>query len=102
MQTAHFFIDGKFQYILNIQYSSIGCSYPRIFVHFPDDSFVNYDSYLETLFGMSKKEWNSWLDDELVEIASEEKWNEMLHEAGLNWTRFKEAIQTIYEKEKGE
>ena len=26
MQIAHFFVDGDFQYILNVQYSSIGYS----------------------------------------------------------------------------
>ena len=54
---------------------------------------------------MSEKEWNSWFDDELIEITDEEKWNEIMHEAGLNWTRFKEAlqkaVQKIYEEEKG-
>ena len=99
MQTAHFFINGDFQYILNVQYSSIGYSYPRVFVRFPDCSFVNYDSYLETLFGMSEEEWDSWFDGELVTIPTEEEMDAKMHEAGLNWTRFKEAIQKIAEEE---
>lgn len=76
MRTYRFRI-GVLIFILNVQQSTIGFSYPRIFIAWPDNSYSNLDLTLGTIFKMSEKDWFSWFDDELIELDDIQQVNEI-------------------------
>lgn len=65
---TYFFRVGVLKFILNIQYSSIGFSYPRVFIAWPDNSYSNLDTTLGAVFTISEENWFSWFDKELISL----------------------------------
>ena len=65
---AYRFRVGPIIFILNVQQSTIGFEYPRVFVAWPDGSYSNLDLTLGAVFSMSEEDWFSWFDDELIEL----------------------------------
>ena len=84
MQAAYRFRIGPLLFILNIQYSTIGFGYPRLFIAWPDGSYTNADLYLGALFSMTESDWMSWLDDELVELDDIDSVHKIGKENGIN------------------
>ena len=102
MNNNYLFRVGPLMFILNVQQSSIGYGYPRIFISFPDCSYLNLDLYLGAFFPMSEADWSSWFDDELVSLYDINEVNEKMEEAGIDWPQLEKVIFEFYEKYKGE
>lgn len=85
---VYLFKIGLFNFILNIQHSSIGYSYPRIFVRLPDGSCQNWDLSLSTIFNMSQSDWDSWLDGTEIKLETIDEVREKCSEWGVNWDAF--------------
>ena len=100
MNTAYLFRVGPLAFILNVQSSLIGYSYPRIFIGFPDNSYLNLDLSLGVFFPMSQNDWDSWYDDELVRLDDIEAVNEKMYEAGINWPQLEKVVFELYKKHK--
>jgi len=83
-------IEGK-RVILNVQYSKIGCSYPRLFIEFSENEYVNYDVFLNAEFKMKKDDFNDWLVD--AKPIPEESYEETLREFGINYKKLKDALK---------
>lgn len=98
MSSAYYFRVGPLVFILNPQYSSIGNYYPRIFVHFPDNSYLNCDLSLGIMFKMSEEDWDSWLDGTEVWLNTIEEVNKICSECGFDWSAFEKIIFELYEK----
>lgn len=81
---AYFFRVGVLKFILNIQYSSIGFSYPRMFIAWPDNSYSNLDLTLSSVFTMSENDWFSWFDEELINLDDIEEVNVIGEKCGIN------------------
>ena len=62
MERSYLFRVGPNIYILNIQYSTCGGCYPRLLIHFPDLSYLNYDITLGKFFDLTEEEWNIKFD----------------------------------------
>ena len=62
MNEEYVFRIGPLYFMLNTQQSSIGNLYSRIFVRFPDNSYLNCDLTLGTMFNMTEKDWQSRFD----------------------------------------
>jgi hypothetical protein len=56
MNEAYVFRIGPLMFILNVQQSTIGYSYPRIFVHLPDNSYLTCDHTLGAMFKMTEED----------------------------------------------
>jgi hypothetical protein len=97
---AYFFKIGLLRFIFNVQYSTIGYSYPRLFVAWPDGSYNNFDLTLGTIFKQTEEEWSSWFDDELVTLDSIEDVRRICHDAGINWDTLEKICFDLYEKHK--
>ena len=95
---AYYFRVGVLVFILNVQYSGIGYAYPRIFVAFPDGSYLNYDLTVGACFKMSENDWFSWLDGTQVNVNDIDIVREKCNEVGLDWDAFEEFIFQQYEK----
>lgn len=81
---AYFFRVGVLKFVLNVQYSSIGFSYPRVFIAWPDHSYSNLDATLGAVFTMSEKDWFSWFDEELISLDDITEINAIGEECGVN------------------
>ena len=90
MNEAYLFKIGVVSFILNIQQSSIGYSYPRIFVRFADDSCLNYDLTIGSCFKMSANDWDSWLDGTEQRLDTIEEVENLCGRVGLNWGAFED------------
>lgn len=90
MNEAYLFKIGMVLFILNIQHSGIGYSYPRIFVRFADGSCLNYDLTVGACFAMSTKDWDSWLDGTEQRLDTIEEVENLCGQIGLNWKAFED------------
>lgn len=103
MNEAYVFRIGPLVFILNIHQSTIGYSYPRIFVRFPDDGCLNCDLTLGAMFEMTEEEWQSWFDGTEKYLDTIDEINDQCAKAGINWKEFEEIIFKLYdEATKGE
>ena len=100
MNTAYIFRIGPLLFILNIQSSTLGYGYPRIFVSFPDNSYLNFDLTLGAVFEMSEADWMSWIDDELIKLDNIEDIRQLAAESGINWDNFEKLVFELYENNK--
>ena len=92
MNKAYVFRIGPMQFIINAQYSGIGYCYPRVFVQFPDSSYLNCDLYLCGCFTMTENDWFSWLDGTEEYIDTIEEVRKIAQECGFNWDKFETFI----------
>lgn len=100
---SYLFRIGFWQFILNIQYSTIGYGYPRLFIRCPDNSYMNADFSLGTIFRMFEEDWNSWLDDELIKLSEISEVKAAAEEHGLNFENLMKFINEVMEEgEEGE
>lgn len=102
MNEAYVFRIGPLNFILNIQQSGIGYLYPRIFVRFPDNSYLNCDLTLGTMFNMTENDWQSWFDGTEKHLNTIDEVCAKCMEAGFNWEQFEEIIFKLYDENKGE
>ena len=102
MNEAYVFRIGLLVFILNVQESEIGYLYPRIFVRFPDDSYLNCDLTLGAMFKMTEKDWRSWFDGTEKHLNTIDEVRAKCTEAGFNWGQFEEIIFKLYDENKGE
>ncbi len=97
MNVAYIFRVGVLCFILNVQQSKIGYAYPRIFVRFPDDSYLNCDLSIGALFKMTAKDWDSWIDGTEIHLDAIEEVRAKCSEAGINWDEFEKIAFEWYE-----
>ena len=102
MNEAYVFCIGPLVFILNVQQSAIGYLYPRIFVRFPDDSYLNCDIMLGAMFKMTEKDWLSWFDGTEKYLNTIDEVHDKCAEAGINWKEFEKIIFKLYDENKGE
>lgn len=100
MDLAYVFRIGVLRFIFNIQESAIGLIYPRIFIAFPDNSYLNYDIALGCFFSMSESDWLSWFDGTEIHLETIEEVREVASSVGINWDVFEEVIFELYEENK--
>ena len=93
---------GPLYFILNTQQSSIGNLYSRIFVRFPDNSYLNCDLTLGAMFNMTEEDWQSWFDGTEKHLNTIDEVRAKCAEAGFNWGQFEEIIFKLYDENKGE
>lgn len=98
MNLAYIFRIGVLRFILNVQESTIGFTYPRIFIAFPDGSYLNCDLTLGHFFTMFESDWLSWLDGTEIHLDTIEEVRKVATEAGVNWDAFEEEIFKFYEE----
>ena len=94
---TYYFRVGPLLFILNIQESKIGFSYPRIFIGFPDNSYLNCDLSLGAVFKMTEKDWFSWLDGTEISLDNIDTIREICDSCGVNWDAFEEWAFEAYE-----
>ena len=98
MNKAYLFKIGFVNFILNVQYSSIGYGYPRLFVEFPNGDHINIDFTVGTVFGMRQFDWDSWLDGTEIKLDDEETIRKTIDEAGIaNWDNLLDSIMKAAE-----
>lgn len=102
MNEAYIFRIGPLVFILNVQQSTIGYSYPRIFVRFPDNSYLNCDLSLGAMFNMTENDWDSWIDGTEHHLDNIDDVRAKCSEAGINWDIFEQIIFDLYNENKGE
>ena len=85
MITTYHFRVGWVHYIINDETSSIGYSYPRVFLGFPNDEYLNLDLTLGAIFKMSEFDFWSWIDGSEIELDSEEAIREVCGSLNLSW-----------------
>ena len=102
MNEAYVFRIGPLVFILNVQESEIGYLYPRIFVQFPDDSYLNCDLTLGAMFKMTEKDWLSWFDGTEKHLNTIDEVQDKCAEAGINWKEFEAISFQLYDENKGE
>ena len=102
MNEAYVFRIGPLYFILNVQQSAIGYLYPRIFVRFPDNSYLNCDLALGAMFNMTENDWQSWFDGTEKHLNTIDEVCAKCTEAGFNWGQFEEIIFKLYDENKGE
>ena len=102
MNEAYVFRIGPLVFILNVQESEIGYLYPRIFVRFPDDSYLNCDLMLGAMFKMTEKDWQSWFDGTEKYLNTIDEVQDKCAEVGINWDEFEKIIFKLYDENKGE
>lgn len=97
---AYQFRVGPLSFILNPQYSHVGFCYPRVFVRFPDNSYLNFDLYLSACFPMNEKDWFSWLDGTEEELSSIEDVLDVIQHCGsfMNWQKFEDVVFELYQR----
>ena len=102
MNEAYVFRIGPLVFVLNVQQSNIGYYYPRIFVRFPDDSYLNCDIMLGSMFKMTEKDWQSWFDGTEKYLNTIDEVLDKCAEAGINWKEFEKIIFKLYDENKEE
>lgn len=102
MNEAYVFRIDPLAFILNIQQSYLGYLYPRIFVRFPDDSYLNYDLTIGATFKMTEKDWQSWFDGTEKYLNTVDEVHNKCAYAGVNWEEFEKIIFKLYDENKGE
>ena len=84
VKTYHFRV-GWVHYIINDETSSIGYSYPRVFLGFPNEEYLNLDLTLGAIFKMSKSDFWSWIDGTETELDSEEAIRKVCSDLNMSW-----------------
>ena len=102
MNEAYVFRIGPLVFILNVQQSAIGYLYPRIFVRFPDDSYLNCDIMLGAMFKMTEKDSQSWFDGTEKYLNTIDEVQDKCAEVGINWKEFEKIIFKLYDENKEE
>ena len=102
MNEAYVFFFCPLYFILNIQQSGIGSLYPRIFVCFPDNSYLNCDLTLGAMFNMTENDWQSWFDGTEKHLNTIDEVHNKCAEVSINWKEFEEIIFKLYDENKGE
>ena len=100
MYPAYHFRIGPLSFILNPQFSGIGYCYPRIFIRFPNNSYLNCDIALDAMFKMTEKDWLSWLDGTEKSVDDIKEVRTVCHECGINWDAFEELAFELYNEHK--
>ena len=85
MVKTYYFRVGWVHFIINDETSSIGYSYPRVFLGFPNEEYLNLDLTLGTIFKMSKADFWSWIDGTETYLDSEEALREVCSNLNLSW-----------------
>ena len=100
MNEVYVYRIGPLVFMLNVQESSIGYSYPRVFVRFPDNSYLNCDLTLGAVFNMTEEQWLSWYDGTEKYLNTFDEVYEISKQAGINWTELEKVIFQYYEENK--
>lgn len=95
MITTYLFKIGLMTFILNDESSGIGYSYPRIFICFPDNSCLNLDLCLGTIFTMTEQDFMSWLDGSEIKLNTIEEIQEVFSNLSLSFEAFQDVINTF-------
>ena len=95
MNEVYVYRIGPLVFMLNVQESSIGYSYPRVFVRFPDNSYLNCDLTLGAVFNMTEEQWLSWYDGTEKYLNTFDEVYEISKQAGINWTELEKVIFSI-------
>lgn len=98
MNEAYLFRIGPLCFILNVQQSSIGYSYPRIFISYPDRSYLNVDLTLGACFAMTEKDWLSWLDGSEYHLTDIDEVKNLFIKCGINYEAFEEWAFKSYDE----
>lgn len=103
MNEAYVFTIGILHFILNIQHSTIGYGYPRLFAEFPNGDHINVDFTVGQVFGMSQSDWDSWLDGTEILLETEEAIQKKIDEAGIiKWNNLLASLMEVAEKKQRE
>lgn len=87
---------GPIVFLVNVQFSTIGYAYPRLFVKLPDDSFINVDLTIGRIFGMSREDWDSWFDDTLVNLGTfDEAKGRICEETGMRLEALSDLVEAL-------
>lgn len=97
MVTSYLFKIGDMTCILNDESSAIGYTYPRIFVGFPDDSYLNLDLSMGAVFAMSDENFHSWLDGSEIRLDTIEEVKKVFSSLSLSFENF-ERVLDIFTK----
>ena len=100
MNEVYVFRIGPLTFMLNVQESSIGFSYPRVFVRFPDNSYLNCDLTLGAVFNMTEEQWLSWYDGTEKYLNTIDEVYEISKQAGIKWSEFEKVIFEYYKETK--
>lgn len=95
--TAYLFHIGPLHFIINAQYSNTGMCYPRVFVRFPDNSYLNYDLSLCACFKMTEDDWCSWLDGTETILTDIKEVHKVANHCGIKWQNFENMVFTEYQ-----
>ena len=95
MITSYLFKIGNMTCILNDESSAIGYTYPRIFVGFPDDSYLNLDLSLGAVFAMSDEGFHSWLDGSEIRLDTIEEIKEVFSSLSLSFENFEQVVDIL-------
>ena len=95
MVTSYLFKIGNMTCILNDESSAIGYTYPRIFVGFPDDSYLNLDLSLGAVFAMSDEGFHSWLDGSEIRLDTIEEIKEVFSNLSLSFENFEQVVDIL-------
>ena len=71
-------------------------------MRFPDNSYLNCDLTLGTMFNMTENDWQSWFDGTEKHLNTIDEVRAKCTEAGFNWEQFEEIIFKLYDENKGE
>lgn len=90
MTNVYHFTFNEKEFILKIQFSKIGYGYANLFIHPSENSYINLDISIPTVFGMTAEDWNSWLDGTQTEVTDETEFSRLCAENRVNWETLKE------------
>lgn len=88
---TYLFTDEKGRFIINDERSTIGYSYPRVFIEI-GNKYANLDLTLGMVFNQKKSDFESWLDG--TEIEGEDYEN-VCANLGINAEGLAKAIENI-------
>ena len=95
MVISYLFKIGNKTFILNDESSAIGYTYPRIFVGFPDDSYLNLDLSIGAVFAMSDEGFHSWLDGSEIRLDTIEEVKEVFSSLSLSFENFEQVVDIL-------
>lgn len=93
MNDAYKFKLGGCRAVLNIQHSSIGGAYLRLFVEVSSNKYYNVDFTCEAAFSMTAKNFTDWASD--AEVVEGSQLNEFLREHGLKPAELEQLIAKL-------
>lgn len=95
MDSVYHFRIGKLIFILDLQYSSIGYCYPRLFISWGDSSYSNLDFYLQNFFSMTEDDFMSWLDGTQKSLDTIEEVRAVFELINVNWDELQSILFAI-------